>query len=143
MQTESHYYAFTELASGPNWTIGAIFMTAKSQIFKTLDTVHNAAVRTCNGAFSNSPIIIFLRETGESSLMQRRDQISLQFYCHIIARHTSLTCTTIRQFPPNLAPSSSVSQRIELLITDFVVPRIMVVHLSRDAVLILRGKSTR
>ena len=111
-----------------------VYGSAKANILKTLEPVHNAALRVCTGAFRSSPIVSLLCETGEPSLALRREQIDLQFYCHILARPASPTCATIRQFPPNLAPSSSFSQRIELLTTELGLPRFMVDPLPRDAI---------
>lgn len=57
-----------------------IYWTASEHTLKKLDPVHNAAIRTCLGAFRSSPVVSLYAESGEPSLHYRREQLALQFY---------------------------------------------------------------
>ena len=57
-----------------------IYAAAKDRLLKTLDPVHNEALRICTGAFKSPPVISLYAETGEPSLANRRKQLTLQFF---------------------------------------------------------------
>lgn len=60
-----------------------IYASARENILKLLDPVHNSALRICTGAFRSSPVVSLYAESGEASLSVRREQLSLQFLTHI------------------------------------------------------------
>ena len=54
--------------------------SAKPNVLKKLDPVHNMALRYCTGAFRSSPIVSLCAESGEHPLQHRRDPLLLQYY---------------------------------------------------------------
>ena len=61
-----------------------IYCSASTSTLKMLDPVHNQALRLCTGALRSSPIQSLYAETGESSLQDRRDKLSLQLYIRML-----------------------------------------------------------
>ena len=55
-----------------------VYGSAKPNMLKKLDPVHNMALRYCTGAFGSSPIVSLCAESGEPPLQHRRDQLLLQ-----------------------------------------------------------------
>ena len=53
-----------------------IYQHARKQTLSLLDPVHNAAIRTCTGAFRTSPTISLYAESGEPPLYLRRIQLN-------------------------------------------------------------------
>ncbi|XP_076392697.1 uncharacterized protein LOC143265297 [Megachile rotundata] len=56
-----------------------IYNSAKANIIKKLDTIHNAGLRIVTGAFHTTPIGSLLIEAGETSLVHRRKLLSLKY----------------------------------------------------------------
>ena len=61
-----------------------IYWTASESELKTLDPVHNAALRIVTGAFRTSPLESLYAESGEPSLHYRRKQLALQYYLRLM-----------------------------------------------------------
>ena len=60
-----------------------IYSSAPEHILKSLNSVHNEALRLCTGAFRSSPVVSLYAESGEPSLTIRRQQMSLQHYIRL------------------------------------------------------------
>ena len=60
-----------------------VYGSAPERILSKLDTVHNAALRLCTGAFRSSPIDSLLVECNEMSLSRRRTKLGMQHYLRL------------------------------------------------------------
>lgn len=63
--------------------------TAQEKTLKQLDTVQNAALRLCTGAYRSSPIESIYAECGIPPLKKRRAQLLLQYYARSLQLETS------------------------------------------------------
>ena len=57
-----------------------IYGSASAATLKTLDPVHNAAIRLCTGAYRSSPVASLYAESGEAPLQYRRNQLIMQYF---------------------------------------------------------------
>ncbi|XP_076629123.1 uncharacterized protein LOC143345647 [Colletes latitarsis] len=56
-----------------------VYNSAKPNILKTIDSIHNAALKIASGSYRTSPINSILFESKEPSLEQRRKYLSLKY----------------------------------------------------------------
>uniref|UniRef100_A0A2P2I4W4 RNA-directed DNA polymerase from mobile element jockey-like n=1 Tax=Hirondellea gigas TaxID=1518452 RepID=A0A2P2I4W4_9CRUS len=103
-----------------------IYASAKENVLKTLDPVHNAALRLCTGAFRSSPVPSIYAESGEPPLNVRRMQLSLQFFTHIELLPTSPTYETIHQRTPESQIAGTFAGMIHEICTDLQIININV-----------------
>ena len=66
-----------------------IYGTAKENVLKLLDPVHNAAIRLCTGAYCSSPVESLYADSGEHSLQKRRLQVLMQYYARTLQLESS------------------------------------------------------
>ena len=99
-----------------------IYGCASDKVLESLEPVHNAALRICTGAFRSSPIASLLSECGEPSLRQRRQQLTLQYYGHILSRPTSPTCQTMLRIPTGRAPPCTYAYQVNSLLNSLPMP---------------------
>jgi hypothetical protein len=82
-----------------------IYQYARKQTLSLLDPVHNAAIRTCTGAFRTSPTISLYAESGEPPLYLRRIQLTLQMIARLKQLPLSPTLrSVITEDRPNIFP---------------------------------------
>ncbi|XP_076388981.1 uncharacterized protein LOC143264669 [Megachile rotundata] len=67
-----------------------IYNSAKTNIIKNLDTIHNAGLRIVTGAFHTTPIGSLLIEAGETSLDHRRKLLSLKYAVRALTSTNSI-----------------------------------------------------
>ena len=67
-----------------------IYHSAKDNILKKLDPIHNTAIRICTGAYRSSPVDSLYAESGEPPLQIRRQQLLLQYYARSQQLPTSI-----------------------------------------------------
>ena len=60
-----------------------VYQAGAHRVVSKLDTVHNAAIRLCTGAFRTSPVASLYVESAEPSLQYRRALLSFQFIARI------------------------------------------------------------
>ena len=66
-----------------------IYSSAKENVLKQLEPVHNAAIRLCTGAYRSSPMMSLYAESGEAPLKSRRSQLIMQYYARTLQLQTS------------------------------------------------------
>ena len=93
-----------------------IYGCASDKVLESLQPVHNAALRICTGAFQSSPIVSLLSECSKPSLRQRRQQLTLQYYGHIVFRPTSPTFQIVLKVPIGRAPTCTYEYQVNLLL---------------------------
>ena len=115
-----------------------VYGCASDTILDKLEPVHNSALRICTGAFRSSPIVSLLAECGEPSLKQRRQQLSLQYYSHVLARPTSPTCQSMRRVPIDQSLPTTFAYNVHSLLTELRLPPFAVIPFSRQSIPIWR-----
>ena len=71
--------------------------TPQEKTFQQLDTVQNAALRLCTGAYRSSPIDSIYAESGIPPLNKRRAQLLLQYYARSLQLQTSAAYPYVKQ----------------------------------------------
>ena len=59
------------------------YSSAKPNIIKTLDSIHNEALRLSSGAFKSSPVTALHVETNEPPLDLHKEEICLKYYLRL------------------------------------------------------------
>jgi len=66
-----------------------VYGAARPSYIKRLETVHNAALRICLGAYRTSPISSLQVEANELPMQLRRDQLSLQYATKLLGNQSN------------------------------------------------------
>ena len=61
-----------------------IYSSASETTLKSIQTVHNAAIRLSTGAYRSSPVDSLHAESAEAPLAKRREQLMLQYYARTL-----------------------------------------------------------
>ena len=89
-----------------------VYQSAKLQVLKRLDPVHNMAIRLCTGAFRSSPVDSLYCDSGEPPLSIRRMQITLQHFVRIQRLSNSATYKTV--FEPEVEDAYEHNDKLSL-----------------------------
>ena len=83
-----------------------LYGTASRSSLQLLDSIHNAAIRLCTGAYRSSPVASIYADSGEMSLSLRRDQLLLQYYARTLQLPSSAMFPYVQ--PPQHPPMESI-----------------------------------
>ena len=83
-----------------------LYGTASRSSLQLLDSIHNAAIRLCTGAYRSSPVASLYADSGEMSLSLRRDQLLLQYYARTLQFPSSAMFPYVQ--PPQHPPMESI-----------------------------------
>jgi hypothetical protein len=98
--------------------------TTRSSV-KMLDSVHHQALQICTGTFRSTPVLSLYAETGESSLLDRRDKLSLQLYVRLLsmpdtpAYQSVIDRTSDHYFDNSQRLHTTIGYRTRRLLTTF------------------------
>ena len=73
-------------------------------------------------AFRSSLIVSLLSEWGEPNLRQQCQQLTLQYYGHILSRPTSPTCQTVLRVPIGRVPPCTYAYQVHSLLNSLSMP---------------------
>ena len=83
-----------------------LYGTASRSSLQLLDSIHNAAIRLCTGAYRSSPVASIYADSSEMSLSLRRDQLLLQYYDRTLQLPSSAMFPYVQ--PPQHPPMESI-----------------------------------
>jgi len=72
-----------------------LYGSARQSVLESLDSVQNAALRTCLGAFRTSPVASLHVEAGELRLELRRQQLCLKYICKLRSNLCNLAFNSV------------------------------------------------
>ena len=92
--------------SSPTWPTEIFALKLALPSLQLLDSIHNAAIRLCTGAYRSSPVVSLYADSGEMSLSLRRDQLLLQYYALTLQLPSSAMFPYVQ--PPQHPPIESI-----------------------------------
>ena len=81
-----------------------LYGSASSACLRTLEPVHNSAIRLISGAFRSSPVVSLCAESGDPPLFIRRFQLHMQFFLRSSRFPASASFPYLQQPAPALVP---------------------------------------
>lgn len=97
----------------------AIYNTATESDLRTIDPVHNAALRLCTGAYRSSPVVSIYADSAEPPLAYRRNQLILQYHARTMQHPPSAAFSYAQRSEGTLehGPGSTLADTVNIIQT--------------------------